>query len=206
MIYKYIYIIVCINHRLMITISIIGSAGRNDDAHKLNRSIFTKMYNRAKDTLNDIIKTEKLQYSDIILKSGGAAYADHIAVLLAIQYKEQDIKLELHLPCNYILDDTKEIIIFTGNDKTSYTATKYHNAFNNKCRTYSFRDIYHVAKMGAILYTYKGFYARNKIVGQADYLIAFTFGVNNVLKKGGTKNTWVGISERCHPGSCAATT
>nr|QBK89778.1 MAG: uncharacterized protein LCPAC101_00610 [Pithovirus LCPAC101] len=174
----------------MISISIIGSAGRNDDADKLNRDIFIKMYNKANDTLNDIIKTKKIQYSDIILRSGGAAYSDHIAVLLFLKYKKNNIKLELHLPCKYIVNDTEKIIMFVGNNKTASTATKYHDDFNKKCNLNSFNEIYYALKLGATFFEYNGFYARNKHVGNSDYLVAFTFGKNNVPKKGGTKHTW----------------
>ena len=43
---------------------------------------------------------------------------------------------------------------------------------------------------GVESYTYKGFHARNLIVADVDFLLAFTFGPGASPKDGGTAHTW----------------
>jgi hypothetical protein len=62
----------------MTTISIIGTAGRGEDGDRLNLDVYTKMYRKAKQLVDEIEPVVENQH----LVSGGAAYADHLAVLL----------------------------------------------------------------------------------------------------------------------------
>ena len=160
-------------------ISIIGSAGRNDDQDKLNREIFYKMYNTADNKLNEIIKECNLDYKDIELISGGSSYADHIAIHLYFRYHKNGINLTLHLPYKFINCS------FTHN-----ALNNYHKIFSTKCGINSLQHIQIALNTGAKHYVHNGYHDRNNYVGNTDYLIAFTFGRNGSLKPGGTKNTW----------------
>ena len=66
----------------MVTVSIIGTAGRKSDGSKLNPKIFVDMVKTALDTIKNVWKLE-----DVELVSGGAAYADHVAVKLFLEQK-----------------------------------------------------------------------------------------------------------------------
>ncbi len=62
-----------------ITISTIGSAGRNEDAKKVSKERFDLMLEDAKTRINEICKGDTKK---VMLVSGGATFADHIAVVL----------------------------------------------------------------------------------------------------------------------------
>jgi hypothetical protein len=78
------------------TISIIGSAGRNDDKRKMSKTRYEKMVVKAEEI---IFKEWDLKRDQILLVSGGAALADHVVVDLFLKYHDQGLKLRLELPC-----------------------------------------------------------------------------------------------------------
>ena len=160
-------------------ISIIGSAGRNDDKDKLDMEVYYKMYNTADIKLNEIIKEYDLNYKDIELISGGSSYADHIAIYLYFKYHKDGIKLTLHLPYNFV-----------NGSFTNKTLNNYHEIFSTKCSINSLLHIQVAITSGAKYYVHNGYHDRNLYVGNTDYLIAFTFAKNGTLKPGGTKHTW----------------
>src|SRR6202035_3134051 len=75
-------------------ISIIGPAGKTKDVN--NSNLTRTLYFRALEYLKGNIEDKV----DITLKSGGAAWCDHLAVSLYLESKNA-IKLELALPCNF---------------------------------------------------------------------------------------------------------
>src|ERR1700722_8290227 len=77
-------------------LSIIGSAGRNEDAAKVSKERFTSMGHDAHET---ITKKLKLDPKSVILVSGGAAFGDHVAVKLFLEYGYP--RLRLFLPCEW---------------------------------------------------------------------------------------------------------
>ena len=66
------------------TIAIVGTAGRKDDAQKLYPEMFTAMVERTREAItlleNDPLAPPGAKLSHAV--SGGAAWADHIAVRL----------------------------------------------------------------------------------------------------------------------------
>lgn len=165
-------------------LSLIGSAGRRDDLDKVSYKLFLKMYEHSKKYIEENGITH--------LKSGGAAFADHLAVVL---FLKGDIKnLHLALPGKF----EKE---FSGN-KDCETANYYHQRFQEKTGIESLSHIALAIERGAIISCHDGFMARNSEVAQCDYLLAFTFGAYSAkcsaetsaqeagLKKGGTADTW----------------
>ena len=77
-----------------ISLAIVGSAGRKDDSKRLSISHFESMYGIGKGLI-DILKD--VNYRPTVLVSGGAAWADHIAVRLFLDGVVN--KLRLFLPC-----------------------------------------------------------------------------------------------------------
>lgn len=168
-------------------ISIIGSAGRKDDAERFTRQLFIAMFNQAKKHVNMLIKENNLEYSSIELVSGGAAYADHIAVLLFLKYHKKGIRLTLHLPCKF---GNNQFLESGSQYKNARYANGYHRPFSKKCKINSLNDIHRAIQLGANIHVHKGFHSRNDYVAQTDHMVAFTFGVGQTLKPGGTKYTW----------------
>lgn len=184
----------------MTTIAIIGTAGRGEDGDRLNLDVYTKMYRKAKELVDEIEPVFENQH----LVSGGAAYADHLAVLLA---KNFGYPLTLHLPAEIRMDYYAEVAEFLIQKSSQFpnpasTANYYHKKFSEKIYSYSmtklqtgkprtsFHDLFVVLMAGARTTISDGFHARNLLVAQSDVIIAFTFGEGDVPKDGGTKHTW----------------
>ena len=161
-------------------ISIIGSAGRNEDADKLNLKVYLKMYHQLKEFIYSIMNANKIQLSDIELISGGSAWADHLAILFFFEH--QEVKLILHLPCVFI--DTR----FERN-RYGNVLNELHQQFSQKCEINSLWQIEKAIELGAQVYFHDGFFRRNDLIAKSDFMIAFTFGISQP-KPGGTKDTW----------------
>lgn len=168
-------------------LSIIGTAGRKDDANLMTSELYSLMLNRAREVINSQGITH--------LVSGGAAWSDHVAVSLFIN-KEVD-KLTLHLPSDFHIE-------FHGN-KDANIANYYHKEFSRKMKGSSLKGIGKAIDMGAEIHVHKGFFARNHFVAKSPFLLAFTNGSHSYepteedtmvkshtagLKDGGTSHTW----------------
>lgn len=160
-------------------ISIIGTAGRKEDAPKLNLQLFNKMEEAVEKSLNTI----EPNIQERVLVSGGAAYADHVAVRLFLQGKAA--KLILHLPSKF---DAKNSV-FYGN-KSGFTSNFYHIEMQKKTQINSLKEISEAIEKGAIVTCWDGFFQRNDWVAKSPYIIALTFNNANFPKDGGTKHTW----------------
>lgn len=132
--------------------------------------------------------------SRITLVSGGAAGADHLAVLLA---SELGYPLELHLPCPW--DPEKKAYRDSGerNWRTNPggTSNHYHRLFSKACfQGVENRSLEHIDQalkspsVRAIVGS--GFFERNSEVAKADRILAFTFGPGETPADGGTLDTW----------------
>lgn len=121
---------------------------------------------------------------------------DHIAVKLYLSGCFGG--LTLHYPCSW---DNKKIQFHdtgTSSWKTNpgRSANRYHHQFTKKLSTSStsstssLLELQEAHRRGAIVHTHNGFYDRNKVVANVQYLIAFTWAVSTQTITGGTKHTW----------------
>ncbi len=171
-------------------IAIIGTAGRKEDGPKLNKQVYDTMYgNLLSDIWGYSIDTRHLV-------SGGAAWADHLAVRAFLDL--HTASLELHFPAPWAGAKFVESGHMLCPGKT---ANYYHALMSRKLGISSLKEIQEAIDAGATYTVSNGFHLRNKLVGKADMLVAFTFGSHggifgNVdsktagLKDGGTAHTW----------------
>lgn len=168
----------------MTTIAIIGTAGRRDDAVRLDWPTYLLM--RAA-VLEQLQRIPRPWHG----RSGGAAWADHIAVDLYLCGILDE--LTLYLPCP--INQRGEFV----DSPTGRIARYYHNVFSRIRAAAglgtSFDDLAAVMRLGAqVGYVDaehgEGFHPRNILVGQCEVVIALTFGGGVVPKDGGTRHTW----------------
>lgn len=168
-----------------ITFSIIGTAGRKEDENKLKRNHFEAMCLIASELLNQF---KESNYPITHLVSGGAAWADHVAVKLFLDKKAPHLRL--YLPCEW------DNGAFHDNHDQDYkknpggTANHYHKKFHNKTQINSLSQIQIAKNEGAELLPCRGgFFGRNAMVAKSDFLLAMTFGKGQEVKDGGTADT-----------------
>jgi len=183
----------------LVRVAIIGTAGRKDDAAKMNKVVFTAMVNHAREVIRDVWK---LPHERVILVSGGAAWADHVAVALWLEERQNPhghpfAGLHLFLPCAFQLTDAQAQAVDTGSSdwrlNCGRLVNQLHREFSKKLGRDSLHDLYLAQSLGAILdMTGNGFHARNKLVAAAaNRLLAFTWGDDPTQPKdGGTLHTW----------------
>lgn len=173
------------------TFAIVGTAGRKDDAQRLSVRHFVSMYDCAR------ILIEQLNANNYLIDtiiSGGAAWADHVAVKLFLQQKEL-FKLKLFLPCPYNMETKKydESPLNINKESNRYsigtTINYYHLKFSRTVGFDSFAEIHRAIKEGAEVVVKNGFRARNVLVADSDVLLAITFGNKEWVKPGGTSHT-----------------
>jgi hypothetical protein len=160
------------------SLGIIGTAGRGADMIRLNTGVYTRMLEVAK------IVVARHRFTKLV--SGGAAWADHVAVDLF--HRRVCEKLSLHLPAEW----DSEAGCYRENTDAGKTSNYYHHLFTTKTNGFStMADIQEAIAHGAHYDVSNGFFTRNNLVArESDVLLAFTFGNGHVLKDGGTKNTW----------------
>ena len=171
-------------------IAVIGTAGRD-------RTI--QMSPKHWDFMCSTLAKE-IQPNDILV-SGGAAWADHVAVwafgtgLVA--------GLSLHLPAPFQNGQ------FKGGRGTSGGACNYYHELFSRAMDFDSLDHLRQATMlkNINLTTqreasgYSAMFSRNKLVAeQCTHMVAFTFGKGDVPEDGGTKMTWdlAVAKDRCH--------
>jgi hypothetical protein len=165
-------------------VAIIGTAGRKEDGAKLSKELYFKMCGRVHQILANLMQDE---FEDLTLVSGGAAWADHIAVSLYLAGYAGH--LVLHLPADY--DNGK--FVEEGSRSPGSTANYYHKLFSKKMGRNTLPAIQKAADLGAsIRVNVNGFKARNSDVAAdaKDGVIALTFGEGDTPKDGGTFDTW----------------
>ena len=180
--------------RTGVTLGIIGTAGRRDDAPRMSAALQARMVATASAIAQKVGATR--------LVSGGAAWADHVAVQLALEgIAGGPAGLVLHLPA--ALGSQR----FDTAVQDGRTSNMYHEAFQRLTGIRSREQLCQVISAGATAIVHPGgFKARNSDVARdATVLLAFTFG-NGVpweicthadvsaaragLKDGGTADTW----------------
>lgn len=158
-------------------LAVIGTAGR--DKSGLSIELWQAMFADLKG---------RIEFNDHLV-SGGAAWADHLAVTAYMAGLVDN--LTLHLPAPF--DGTK----FVGPEKSAASAANYyHQKFSRILGVNTLNEIAQVIAGGAsvtyepIAHGYGGLFTRNKKVAKADGMIAYTFGIGDVPADGGTKDTW----------------
>ena len=196
------------------TVSIIGTAGGKETG-VLTPKLFDQMVDRARFI---ITKDWGLDPENVILVSGGAAWSDHVAVELYLQGashpnvsvsnanppKDSDVVLsdpikpirwrglQICFPCPWLLDRVAHL----DNGQSGWMANpgrlanKLHTTFASQMGRSTQADFFAAQSLGAILSDRSGFHARNAVVAESQYLIAFTFGPNMEEYRGGTAHTW----------------
>lgn len=180
-------------------IAIIGTAGRRDDAARLSREIYDRMYACTLEAIEEWGTAEAV--------SGLAAYADHLAVRAFLDGKLE--ALDLRAPAHWDVAGKR----FVPNPAIQFnpgrTLNSYHQAFGRVVGIDPFDEIARAFEMGATLTVAEGFHRRNKDVADlATHMLAFTFGDDVApvdvapddpgfrssgeagLKDGGTADTW----------------
>ena len=165
-----------------LTLSCVGTAGRNEDYDKLNLEKYNEMY-RVADKLLDYINS-KSPTPLTTLVSGGAAWADGIAVRLYLNNRIPNLKL--YLPCEYENGEFSDDDVF---GRIASTITHYHSQFEKETGQNSLKEIQLAIDKGADVTVINGFKNRNTYVSMSNYILAMTFGDKEYVKKGGTWDT-----------------
>jgi hypothetical protein len=184
-----------------VRIAIIGTAGRRGDADRITLAAWSAMLADARQ------RVEAAQYSagteplDVTLVSGGAPYADHLAVLL---WRECPAwRLELFLPAPLGREG------FDTSAEPGARSAELHTQFRDQLGIDGLSDLQAAAADGAWVHDAPSFKARNQaIANRADVVLAYTFGPGTEvvtatagdpayldataagLKPGGTAQTW----------------
>lgn len=161
-------------------IALIGTAGR-DKSKPMTANLWAAMVADALDRVP----------SGAALISGGAAWADHLAVELFLLGHAS--ALRLHLPAPFATCDA-----FAGGYGTAGGAANfYHQTFSKTTGKMSVREIATACHKGATFTAQpegpgmSAFFARNKLVAaEATACFAYTWGDGQEPTDGGTKNTW----------------
>lgn len=167
-------------------IAIIGTAGR-DRTKPMTRDLWARMVADAKHRIAP----------GATLVSGGAAWADHVAVALFLDGHASG--LVLHLPAPLLPSHT-----FAGSAGSAGSATNYyHSKFSAAIGRSSVEDIATAILFGASFTAHpkepgmKAFFVRNAMVAsEATACIAYTWGEGLEPADGGTNHTWSLIQGR----------
>ena len=136
-------------------------------------------------------------YSVTHAVSGGAAWADHVAVRLFLDKKVPHLRL--FIPCQFEDGSFTDgpVALRTplpaANDSRftpGKTLNYYHQQFSRTLSIHSLTEIQIAKHEGAeILPCRGGFHGRNAMVAKSDIILAMTFGDGHMVKEGGTADT-----------------
>ena len=165
-------------------VAIIGTAGRKEDARRMTEDLYYRMVLDARHKI-----FERYDPVEVTLVSGGAAWADHIAVSLWLS--DMGFKaLHLHLPASF----SNSSYVESGFKSAGSISNYYHYAFGHKMRQdrgVTLRGIQRAIDSGAVISVSRGFFDRNCLVGDVDVVLAYTWGNSfDHPKDGGTLHTW----------------
>jgi hypothetical protein len=167
-------------------VGIIGTAGRKEDKDKMTFQVWKDMQDSVKTLL-----IAEYPHNRYRLVSGGAAWADHLAVDLLLS--GYGLGLTLYLPAEW--DSTMVRYQRGPGDKyrdPGQIANYYHGLFSEKMGIDTLAQIEDARDRGAeLVYIPGGFHARNLRVGQVDWLICLHWnGAQATKPKGGSLHTW----------------
>tara|TARA_Y100000310_G_scaffold13493_1_gene13718 strand:- start:3101 stop:3709 length:609 start_codon:yes stop_codon:yes gene_type:complete len=191
-------------------LSIIGTAGRGKTGRKMTRALYMKMVRHARNFVQERFSADTLR-----LVSGGAAWADHLAVSLYLTGRVKSASvppppiccnsLVLHMPAPWMAAGSMYHDTGVRNWKTNPggTANFYHSLFGKRMNgdhTSTLHGINNAIGLGAVYNdNYAGFHARNAAVAGSQYILAYTWGEGDVPADGGTRHTWnLAKGERFH--------
>lgn len=163
-------------------LAVIGTAGRDKD-----KPLTKENWHDMKADFSHRVKPNDT------LVSGGAAWADHLAVAMFLEGKVAG--LVLHLPAPLLM---KRGAGFEGPASSAASAANYyHGLFAKAIGEDTVMQIYDAIDKGATITSqpvakgYGAMFARNKIVAEeSKAVVAYTFGDGDTPADGGTKNTW----------------
>jgi hypothetical protein len=180
-------------------IAIIGTAGRDKDK-PLTYEDFMWMRDEVENYLfyNTEWDSALKQFEKIHLVSGGAAWADHVAVDLWLDYDFGGITL--HLPCEWDATQCQFIDGGFNNWHPGRIANYYHRKFTKTMKEldYTFDSLYDIDDVvrdskttdkNINIVVGDGFKDRNSAIACADVVLAFTRGKTRPIP-GGTNDTW----------------
>lgn len=171
----------------LVDVSVIGCAGKQEEGKKMHACLFENMVQRARELLAELEVTP----DRIRLVSGGAAWADHVAVALYLTGSYGG--LVLHMPCEW--DESKQRFLtnshFHWSKNPGKLANMLHEQFSKRLHRNSLAEIEQARVSGVELITYQGFHQRNDVVARSSHLLAFTWSEeDSPPEKGGTRYTW----------------
>ena len=146
------------------SIAIIGSAGRGTDARRISRPLYDAMYAEALAAVRDFGIDEAV--------SGGAAFADHVAVSLFLDGHVRSLRL--FLPAEF--DGRAFVPDHRVPNNPGRTANNHHAGFTAACGIDGLAEIATALSRGAVSSSYRGFKRRNlEVAGHCSHMLAFTF-------------------------------
>lgn len=160
-------------------IAIIGTAGR-DKTKPMTKELWGAMQ---RDVLVRVPKGAHVC-------SGGAAWADHLAVFLFLFGHADRITLHLPAPMNHAR--------FVGKYRTAGSvANYYHELFSNSIGRDTLADVIECVRAEKCEGTFEpvglnmtAMFARNQKIAQCGSMIAYTWGEGAIPADGGTRHTW----------------
>lgn len=186
-------------------IGIIGSAGRGGDGPKWNSNVYRQCFKHL-----DQVLLADVPVADRQLVSGGASWADHLAVSLFLAGKAAE--LQLHFPCQFHIDEqenwmwSKKLSVpgFADSGERNFisnpggTLNYYHRLFSEKMQANTMAGIAQAIQKGGVMSVHypmraggSALHERNLAIGRnLDRLYAFTWGEEKAPRDGGTGHCW----------------
>ena len=173
------------------TVAIVGTAGRRG-AGPMTGATFEWMVQQVAGALRF---EWGLELADVRLVSGGAAWADHVAVALFLSGAVAG--LTLHLPASLVATGFKDTGSRDWCKNPGRSANGYHRSFTAALGRDTLAELRTAVERGAEVVVHYGFHARNEAVAGADHVLAFTWGAT-APPPGGTRHTWRLAKTRIH--------
>ena len=188
----------------MITVSIIGTAGRNELYKRLSPEMYDRACASVSSMLSQIASAHDTTVDSILIKSGGAALSDHISVTLFLTKIVS--KIHLHLPCDF-RGAGPSPHFESRSASVADSANRHHHNFSQQININSLAELSDALSLeGASFDVSSGFSTRNSKIAKCDYLIGLTFPQSgtrdivlsqtppfqesSIIPTGGTGNTW----------------
>jgi hypothetical protein len=178
-------------------LSVIGTAGRKDDASRMSAYLYELMMRETFRAINDF----DIQHGI----SGGAAWADHCAVTAFLQGALES--LTLYIPAEF--DGRRFVPDASIQFNPGKTSNYYHDIFSRALNRDTLRDLAVAQQRGARFIVNPGFKNRNSDVARSSAMLCFTFGTSAAaavdfrpgdagfsdsraggVKDGGSADTW----------------